>query len=90
MILPHDSPRNWTNLQRVDKRDMTADPASPRRRFQFRLRTLMIGVTVAAIAIGVLTGFHRMQVNADREAVKRALDEGRIKTDPYAPEWPVK
>ena len=27
---------------------MTADPAPPRRRFQFRLRKLLIGVTVVA------------------------------------------
>jgi hypothetical protein len=29
-----------------------ADQPSPRRRFQFRLRTLMIGVTLLAVAVG--------------------------------------
>jgi hypothetical protein len=31
-----------------------ADQPSPRRRFQFRLRTLMIGVTVVGVLFGLL------------------------------------
>ena len=67
----------------------TAEPAK-RRRFQFRLRTLLIGVTVAAIVLGFYCGLERLRISADREAVRQALDAGRLKKDPYAPEWPVK
>jgi hypothetical protein len=43
------------------------DQPSPRRRFQFRLRTLMIGVTL----LGVACGYVGSQVNIVRD--RRAL-----------------
>jgi hypothetical protein len=48
---------------------MIADPTSPRRRFQFRLRTLMIGVTLLAIALAVPLGWwcvHEVQIAQEK------------------------
>jgi hypothetical protein len=49
---------------------MDDTPATPRRRFQFRLRTLMIGVTLLGILCGTATW-----VVGDRERLIRERDE---------------
>jgi hypothetical protein len=60
-----------------------ADPAPPRRSLQFRLRTLMIVVTIAAILcpIGIKTLRDR-QARRDREAAERLINpHDRINPD---------
>jgi hypothetical protein len=47
-----------------------ANQPSPRRRFQFRLRTLMIGVTLLAIPCGYL-GWQAKIIRERREAAAR-------------------
>jgi hypothetical protein len=51
-----------------------ADQPSPRRRFQFRLRTLMIGVTLLAVVCAVFAWF-------DRQRLARASAERRVDID---------
>ena len=55
------------------------DQPPPRRRFQFRLRTLMIGVTLLAVACWVAVDRARLIRERD-DALLRALDaEGEAK-----------
>jgi hypothetical protein len=48
------------------------DQPSPRRRFQFRLRTLLIGVTLAAVACCVVVD--RQQLMRERDEAVRQQD----------------
>ena len=47
---------------------MTADPASPRRRFQFRLRTLLLAVTLIGVWTPLLLNVAEL-IHATRVAV---------------------
>lgn len=69
----------------------TAEPPTPHRRwFQFRLRTLLVGVALAAVLLAAWKGYGTILRLADREAVRQALQNGRLKSDPYAPDDPVR
>jgi hypothetical protein len=54
-----------------------ADQPSPRRRFQFRLRTLMIGVTLLAVACWVAV---------DRARLIRERDEAELRATVFETE----
>jgi hypothetical protein len=49
------------------------DQPSPRRRFQFRLRTLMIGVTLLSVVCGYVA--HEAKIMLERKAL---LESGRL------------
>ena len=65
---------------------MTDNAASPRRRFQFRLRTLMIGVTVLAVACAYVA--HEAKIVRERKAMLAQIESAggywtwQIPTDP--------
>jgi len=52
-----------------------ADQPSPRRRFQFRLRTLMIGVTMLALPLGY-AAWHIRIVRERKELLSLVVDRG--------------
>jgi hypothetical protein len=54
-----------------------ADHPSPRRRFQFRLRTLMIVVTLLCAALGLYVGWQRTIVR-DRSRMMSAITMGGL------------
>jgi hypothetical protein len=62
-------------------------PSTPRRRFQFRLRTLMIGVAIAA----ALSGLGRYVVNEQWtvQGRKAWLADSRVEQLPFGGEFAV-
>jgi hypothetical protein len=65
---------------------MESPAASPRRRFQFRLRTLMIVVTLFCLLIGWIRILNQANVVWERQSLlKRALVWGADDTDSGVP-----
>jgi hypothetical protein len=58
------------------------DQPPPRRRFQFRLRTLMIGVTAFCVAIGGFIG-HERNLLKERRAYLLPLQDTHIPDDAW-------
>jgi hypothetical protein len=53
-----------------------ADQPSLRRRFQFRLRTLMIGVTLFCVIFGGYAGWHLKKVGERRALLRLVVSNG--------------
>jgi hypothetical protein len=53
-----------------------ADPPKRKRRFQFRLRTLMIGITVFCVVIGGYIGWQKKIVRERRSWLIRLQEQG--------------
>jgi hypothetical protein len=66
-----------------------ADQPSPRRRFQFRLRTLMIGVTVFCVVVGGYVGWQAKIVRERRALLDEinAAGGGEVPDIAHRPPW---
>jgi len=74
----------------TDKPNTREPSKTRRRRFQFRLRTLLIVVALTATLLAAWRWYGTILRLKDREAVRQALEDGRLKSDPYAPDDPVR
>jgi hypothetical protein len=63
-----------------------SDQPSLRRRFQFRLRTLMIAVTLLAVACGVV--IDRIRLIRERDEAREAQDRAEL-IEATAGKWPA-
>ena len=54
-----------------------------RKRFQFSLKELFLFVTGIAVLLGAYFLYGELIGNAQREAVRQAVRDGRLKSDPF-------
>jgi hypothetical protein len=58
---------------------------SPRRRFQFRLRALMIGMTLGAVVCWVV--LDRLRMIRERDTAKQEMDNAKAKAESIAHDY---
>jgi hypothetical protein len=61
------------------------DQPSPRRRFQFSLRALMVGMTLGAVVYSVV--LDRLRLIRERDEAKQELDNAKMKIESIEHEY---